>query len=112
MLNITQLLVDARRCEGDLNDAVGLGEALRSAVLAVGAKPVGELVTRFVPHGVTVAYILAESHVVLSTWPEHRLALLDVLLCHPGMEPEQIWTALAPRLGAQEVIQTRLQRAP
>ena len=112
MLNITQLLVDARGCAGDLNDAAGLCAALREAVVAAGATPVGEASTRFVPHGVTIALILAESHVILSTWPEHRLALLDVLLCRPDMDPTQIWGALAGRLQATEVAMSRVTRAP
>jgi S-adenosylmethionine decarboxylase len=112
MLNVTQLLVDARGCTGDLNDADSLAAAIRQAAITAGATPVGEVVSRFVPHGVTVALILAESHVVLSTWPEHRLALLDVMLCRPEMDPTQIWDALAPTLSPADVRQRRVVRAP
>lgn len=42
----------------------------------------------FIPHGLTVALILKESHLVLSTWPEHRYAALSLQLCSetPGLE--------------------------
>jgi S-adenosylmethionine decarboxylase len=99
---ITQLLVDALDCEGPLDDGPVLAAALRAAALEAGAQPVGEVVHRYVPHGVTVALILAESHILLSTWPEHRLALLDVQLCNPTMDPAQVWSILSPLLRPAE----------
>ena len=37
-------------------------------------------------HGLTIALFLAESHIVLTTWPEFRLLLADVLLCNETMD--------------------------
>ena len=42
----------------------------------MGATVVGESTVRYVPHGLTIAVFLAESHIVLTTWPEHRLLLI------------------------------------
>jgi len=41
---------------------------------------------QFLPHGVTVAMILAESHFVVSTWPEHGFVTLDVAVCDPQLD--------------------------
>jgi S-adenosylmethionine/arginine decarboxylase-like enzyme len=32
---------------------------------------------------------LAESHITVSTWPEHQLAHIDVFTCRADIDPEQ-----------------------
>lgn len=93
-MSIRQLLVDAHGCEGPLDDADALAALLRDAAREVGAHEHGALVSRFVPHGVTAVLVLAESHLLVATWPEHRLALVDVLLCNDTMEPERAWAVI------------------
>lgn len=97
-MNLRHCFVEARRCAGPLDDLDALAAGLRAAAAAVGATPVGAAEVRYVPHGVTAVLVLAESHLVLSTWPEHRLALVDVLLCNEGMDPAAVWAALATLL--------------
>ena len=87
--------MDAQGCRGPLDDADALAAALDCAAEAVGAKIVERALARYVPHGVTAVVILAESHIIVSTWPEHRLALVDVLLCNDQMDPQVAWEALA-----------------
>lgn len=96
---IRQLLIDARDCRGPLDDEAALVAGLRAAAAAVGAREHGALVSRFVPHGVTAMLVLAESHLLVSTWPEHHLALVDVLLCNDQMDPHDAWAPLAALLG-------------
>lgn len=93
-MTIRQLMVDAYGCTGPLNDATALLDTLRAAAAEVGATEFGNTTARFVPHGVTAVLILAESHLLVSTWPEHRLALVDILLCNPGMDPERAWAVI------------------
>ncbi len=109
-MHIRQLLVDARGCSGPLDDADALARAVDAAALAVGATIVERARARYVPHGVTVVAILAESHVVLSTWPEHRLALADILLCNDMMNPRLAWAALAAALDPTEIVATEATR--
>lgn len=90
-MRIRQLLADAHGCQGPLDDDEALAALLRAAADAVGAHEHGALVSRFVPHGVTACLVLAESHLLVATWPEHGLALVDVLLCNDTMEPEAAW---------------------
>ena len=77
---MTQVLADAYRCEAGIEDADALMAAAIAGAAAVGATVVGESTVRYVPHGLTIAVFLAESHIVLTTWPEHRLLLIDTLL--------------------------------
>ncbi len=54
--------------------------------LQAGAKLRQQAAEQFLPHGVTVAMILAESHFVVSTWPEHDFVTLDVAVCDPQLD--------------------------
>jgi S-adenosylmethionine decarboxylase len=83
---MTQVLADLYRCEPLMDNPAALVKAARMAAEAVGATVVGEHEVRYVPHGLTVAVFLAESHIVLTTWPEYRLTLVDLLLCNPDMD--------------------------
>lgn len=86
-MSITQLLVDCYQCAGPLNDEVQLLSCLESASIAVGAEIVGTHVQKYRPHGVTAVVFLAESHAMVTTWPEHCFAAVDIFLCNPTMKP-------------------------
>lgn len=83
---MTHALAELYDCLPLIEDEAALVAAARAAVQSVGATIIGEYEVRYVPHGLTVALFLAESHIVLTTWPEYRLLLLDVLLCNPQMD--------------------------
>lgn len=93
-MKIRQLLIEARDCSGDLDDAEALQQLMRDAAQAVGATEHAASTARFVPHGVTAILILAESHILITTWSEHRLALVDVLLCNESMDPMDAWVVM------------------
>ena len=95
---LIQALAELYGCDPIIEDAAGLAEAARTAAEKVGATIVGENVIKYVPHGLTVAVFLAESHIVLTTWPEYRLVLVDVLLCTPEMSHEAVIRYLAELL--------------
>lgn len=95
---LIQAIAELYRCDPAIESEAVLLDAARAAARAVGATVVGEASVRYVPHGLTVALFLAESHLILTTWPEHRLVLLDVLLCDPTMSHQAVVDALAARL--------------
>ena len=97
---IRHLLVDASGCSALLDDDEGLVAAMRAAAAHVGATEVGEGRARYVPHGITAVLFLAESHILVSTWPEHELALVDIQFCAQTMDPEEAWGVLKGALGA------------
>jgi S-adenosylmethionine decarboxylase len=97
-MHITQVLAELYGCESVIEDAEMLVATARAASQAVKATIVGEITVRYVPHGLTVAVFLAESHIVLTTWPEYRLVLVDVLLCNPEMDHRVAIAAIAARL--------------
>ena len=97
---IPHLLVDAFECSGPLNDLERIRQAMHAGAEAVEATVVGQAECRYVPHGVTAVLFLAESHILVSTWPEHRTALIDVLLCNASMDTEAVADTILEALGA------------
>lgn len=45
---------------------------------------VDKIAYEFPVQGITLAYILSQSHLVIHTWPELGLAHLDLATCHTG----------------------------
>ena len=95
---ITQVLAEMYACEPTIVNADALVAAARAAAEAVGATIVDEITVSYAPHGLTIAVFLAESHIVLTTWPEFRLLLLDVLLCNEAMDPREVVDKVAASL--------------
>ena len=54
----------------------------------------------FTPGGLTLVWVLAESHVVLHIWPELRSATLDLHICNYGTSNAANARALRDRLAA------------
>jgi S-adenosylmethionine decarboxylase len=58
-------------------------------------------IKQFEPHGVTVVWILSESHFTLHTYPEHKYASVDCYTCgnegSPGDAVDRLIELLQPR---------------
>jgi len=78
--------VNLQQCSGRLDDAASLKDAMLRGCRQAGANLRQQAAEQFLPHGVTVAMILAESHFVVSTWPEHGFVTLDVAVCDPQLD--------------------------
>lgn len=95
---LTQSVAELYHCGPEIGRTEALVAAAEAAALAVGAIILDRTVVTYVPHGATVALFLAESHLVLTTWPEHALLLVDVLLCNPEMSHQAVIDEIAARL--------------
>ena len=84
---MTHILAEIYQCPDVIHDGIALAEAAKTAAQSVGATIVGEYEVRYVPHGLTIAIFLGEFHIVLTTWPEFRLLLVDILLVQSGDGP-------------------------
>ncbi|GAB3435237.1 S-adenosylmethionine decarboxylase family protein [Flindersiella endophytica] len=91
---LTHLIVTGRGCAGELNDPRALARTCTEAADSAGLRIVAEAQYSFTPHGATVALILAQSHLVVSTWPEHRLAVADIAICGPRATALRAWRML------------------
>jgi S-adenosylmethionine decarboxylase len=84
---------------------------MRDTVRLLGCTVLGELPVLFQPHGATLVLVLAESHLVVSTWPEHRLAHVDLFTCRADTDPEYAVGPILAVLSGNVVHSQRVQRA-
>lgn len=95
---IRELLVDLYGCRADLDNAEFLTDVLEAAAQKMGSKIIKTTYHKFSPTGTTVIVILAETHISIHTWPEHKYAALDIFICSEEIDPEIGWQVVKDAL--------------
>ena len=85
-MRLKQLFSEIYGCGDILQDQQALLDLAAKAAKAVGATVIGEHAVHYEPFGLTLTVFLAESHILFTTWPEHDLLLVDILLCNPAQD--------------------------
>jgi S-adenosylmethionine decarboxylase proenzyme len=93
-----------------LDDLNFLKDCLNEAAIQCGATVVGESFYHFSPYGVSGVVNIAESHIAIHTWPEHRYAAVDVFTCGNDVDPEKAAKLIIERLEAQSHSLIELRR--
>lgn len=91
---IRELLVDLYGCQGNLDNVEHLSSTLETAAEKMGSTIIKTVSHKFSPTGTTVIVILAETHISIHTWPEHKYAALDIFICSEDVNPEEGWEAV------------------
>jgi S-adenosylmethionine decarboxylase proenzyme len=96
------LIFEFSGCDGVvLNDSERIEEVLVRAAEKSGMRVVGRASHKFGSRGVTSVIILAESHIVIHTWPEYGYAAIDIFVCGSAAKPmkayEEVVKALSPK---------------
>ena len=107
----TEWLVDAEGCRPDLlSDLPAVRATCERVLHDLQLRTVGGLAHQFPPPGgVTLMYLLTESHLACHTYPEHALATFNLYCCRP--RPRWPWEQrLAEVLGAARVLVRCLPR--
>ena len=81
-----------------LNDLYGLMRMLQSIVQACGLTVLNVSYHQFQPQGITILYLLSESHLSIHTWPEHQRFALDMYSCRDDYCVESVLTAIKEAL--------------
>jgi S-adenosylmethionine decarboxylase len=81
------LLLAYEGCAVDLQDEELLDAAMREGIAASGATILSRASTRFEPQGLSIVFLLAESHASVHSYPEHRSAFLDIFTCGTTCDP-------------------------
>jgi len=103
--------MDLKECEGEvLDDIDALKDALLTAANEAGATVLGESFHRFSPHGISGVVIIAESHLLIHTWPEYGYAAADIFTCGDTVQPEKAAETLIIKLGARKHSIVEMQR--
>jgi len=85
-----------------LNDCDMVRRSLLEAAAACGAKVLDHSFHHFSPQGVGGVVVIAESHIAIHTWPEHRYAAVDIFTCGENVNPWEAHAKLKELLGAEE----------
>lgn len=67
----------------DLNNYEQLDKCLREVLACTSVHIEGSLHKKFEPQGVTILYLLSESHFSIHTWPETQSCAIDFYHCGP-----------------------------
>ncbi len=97
---IADLYACAPEC---LNDVAILEDAAVRAVQVSGGTILVHHARAYEPQGVTVFVMVAESHLSLHTWPEHRYVAVDYFTCGDGIAPERAVAVLSDLLRPERV---------
>jgi S-adenosylmethionine decarboxylase proenzyme len=77
------LILDFVDVDFDLNNYELLDAKLREVLSSTSVHIEGSLHKKFEPQGVTIIYLLSESHFSIHTWPETRSCAIDFYHCGP-----------------------------
>ena len=107
----THVLLELRDCDPELLDDLSyIRQELLRAASAVDAHVVGESFHQFTPQGVTGILSIAESHISIHTWPEHRYAAADVFTCGDRTMPERAAALIIDALRCRDPQITQIRR--
>lgn len=77
------LILDFVGTDFDLNNYEQLDAKLREVLACTSVHIEGSLHKKFEPQGVTILYLLSESHFSIHTWPESKSCTIDFYHCGP-----------------------------
>ncbi len=86
-----------------LNDIQEIEKSMIAAAEEAGASVVGQVFHQFSPHGVSGVVVIAESHLSIHTWPEHRYAAVDLYTCGNTVDPAVAANVVAAALKSSNV---------
>lgn len=93
-----------------LGDSAALQDALHHAATAAGAHEIAAHFHHFGPGmGVTGMLLLRESHISIHTWPETRLAVIDIFMCGRAA-PDKALAVLRQWLRPGDTVEHRIAR--
>ncbi|MFJ8690969.1 S-adenosylmethionine decarboxylase family protein [Micromonospora wenchangensis] len=84
--------------------------AMRETCRLLGNTARSELIEPFQPHGVTCVLVLAESHIIVTTWPEYHLAHVDIFTCRADSKPDNAVRPILELLGGTLAATSRVPR--
>src|ERR1700741_3095055 len=102
----TQVVLDLYECETEhLDDLAWVKATLVKAARAAGATIVDTVFHKFAPWGISGVVVIAESHLAIHIWPEHRYAAVDVFTCGENVRMDVASTFLTRAFKSRKPLQ-------
>jgi len=84
------ITIDLYECKSSiLNSKYDIQYLLQAAAKRAKTKILNVYTHHFDPQGITCVIAIAESHLVIHTWPEHKFASIDIYTCGDDAMPEK-----------------------
>lgn len=85
----SQTMLELYDCNEDLlNDVKFIEKVMIEAATIAEATIVKQYFHEFSPYGISGTVVIAESHINMHTWPEHRYAAIDIFTCSADMKTD------------------------
>lgn len=86
----THIIIDCYECDAKkLDDIKYLETLLVEAALRAGCEIREVIFHKFAPQGVSGVIIISESHISIHTYPEYRVAMIDIFTCGNKADPNK-----------------------
>ena len=105
----THMVLELWGCT-NLNSTAVVEQALRDIVDATDVTLLDLRVYPFSPVGVTGVAIVAESHIMIHTWPEHSYAAIDVFTCGKERDLDGALGAIREHFTPEKIQMMRILR--
>jgi len=106
-----QVVLDLYECEtAHLDDIAWVKKTLVEAARAAGATVVETVFHKFAPCGISGVVVIAESHLAIHIWPEHRYAAVDVFTCGDSVQMDVATALLAREFRSRRPVQRHFTR--
>ena len=106
-----QILIEFYDCQSEaLTDRDRIRQYMLEAARYAGATVISDTFHHFKPDGISGVVVIAESHISIHTWPEHRYAAVDVFTCGDSVDPWGVPHYLQEKLHAKSVSSMEIKR--
>ena len=106
-----QILIEFYDCQREvLTDRDRIRQYMLEAAHHAGVTVISDTFHHFKPDGISGVVVIAESHISIHTWPEHRYAAVDVFTCGDSVDPWGVPRYLQEKLQAKNVSNMEIKR--
>lgn len=85
-----QFIADLYECSQQIADPEFIRHLSIEAARIGNATILKEVTHEFSPHGISCVLVIAESHLAVHTWPEHRYVAVDLFTCDLSVDGKEI----------------------
>jgi S-adenosylmethionine decarboxylase proenzyme len=93
-----------------LNNLESVKTVLVEAAKRAEATIINVVFHEFNPFGISGVVVIAESHLSIHTWPEHRYAAVDIFSCGDTLKPGEAAQYLVEQFGARQASCVEVKR--
>ena len=105
------LLLELFDCDAEaLNSLETVKVSMVEAAKRAQATIIDVVFHEFNPFGISGVVVIAESHLSIHTWPEHRYAAVDIFSCGETLKPAEAAKYLVEQFGASRASCVEVKR--